>query len=108
MEQWDAERALQLIDEHGVTDVAMVPTQLHRLMQLPEDVRAQYDVSSLRQVIHAAAPCPVELKRRLFDVARSGDLRVLRRDRGRRHAGATRRTGSRTPAPSAGRGSAPT
>ena len=45
----------------------MVPTQLHRLMQLPEDVRARYDVSSLRQVIHAAAPCPIDLKRRLFD-----------------------------------------
>ena len=66
MEKWDAERALQLIDAHGVTDVAMVPTQLHRLMALPEDVRAKYDVSSLRQVIHAAAPCPVELKQRLF------------------------------------------
>ena len=66
MEKWDAERALQLIDEHGVTDVAMVPTQLHRLMALPEDVRAQYDVSSLRQVIHAAAPCPVELKQQAF------------------------------------------
>ena len=46
----------------------MVPTQMHRLAQLlPADVRATYDVSSLRQVIHAAAPCPVELKRRLFD-----------------------------------------
>ena len=45
----------------------MVPTQLHRLMQLPADVRARYDVSSLRQVIHAAAPCPMELKRSLFD-----------------------------------------
>ena len=67
MDEWDAERALQLIERHRVTDTAMVPTQLHRLMQLPEDVRAQYDVSSLRQVIHAAAPCPIELKRRLFD-----------------------------------------
>ena len=36
-------------------------------MQLPEDVRARYDVSSLRQVIHAAAPMPIDLKRRLFD-----------------------------------------
>ena len=43
------------------------PTQLHRLMQLPEPVRNGYDVSSLRQVIHAAAPCPVDLKRRLFE-----------------------------------------
>jgi long-chain acyl-CoA synthetase len=67
MPRWDAEHALQLIDKHRVTDVAMVPTQLHRLMALPADVRAKYDVSSLRQVIHAAAPCPVELKRRLFD-----------------------------------------
>jgi long-chain acyl-CoA synthetase len=66
MEKWDAERALQLIDRYRVTDVAMVPTQLHRLMALPEEVRARYDVSSLRQVIHAAAPCPIELKRRLF------------------------------------------
>jgi long-chain acyl-CoA synthetase len=67
MDTWDAEHALQLVERHRVTDVAMVPTQLHRLMQLPEEVRARYDVSSLRQVIHAAAPCPVDLKRRLFD-----------------------------------------
>ncbi|MGZ7013556.1 MAG: AMP-binding protein [Acidimicrobiales bacterium] len=67
MESWDAERALQLVEQHRVTDTHMVPTQLHRLMQLPEDVRDRYDVSSLRQVIHAAAPCPIELKRRLFD-----------------------------------------
>jgi long-chain acyl-CoA synthetase len=67
MEKWDAEEALRLIQRYRVTDTAMVPTQLHRLMQLPEDVRATYDVSSLRQVIHAAAPCPIELKRNLFD-----------------------------------------
>ena len=45
----------------------MVPTQMHRLMQLPEAVRARYDTSSLRQLTHAAAPCPVDLKQRLFD-----------------------------------------
>jgi long-chain acyl-CoA synthetase len=67
MEKWDAETALQLIERYRVTDTHMVPTQLHRLMQLPEDLRPRYDVSSLRQVIHAAAPCPMELKRRLFD-----------------------------------------
>ncbi len=67
MEKWDAERALELIQRYRVTDTHMVPTQLHRLMQLPEGVRDSYDVSSLRQVIHAAAPCPIELKRRLFD-----------------------------------------
>jgi long-chain acyl-CoA synthetase len=67
MEKWDAERALELVERYRVTDVAMVPTQLHRLMALPDDVRAQYDVSSLRQVIHAAAPCPIDLKFRLFE-----------------------------------------
>ena len=67
MEKWDAEEALRLIERYRVSDTAMVPTQLHRLMLLPENVRARYDVSSLRQVIHAAAPCPVELKRKLFD-----------------------------------------
>ncbi len=67
MEKWDAERALQLIDRYRVTDIAMVPTQMHRLMALPEDVRARYDVSSLRQVIHAAAPCPIDLKQRMFE-----------------------------------------
>jgi long-chain acyl-CoA synthetase len=67
MAKWDAEAALQLIERHRVTDVHMVPTQLHRLMQLPEPVRARYDVSSLRQVLHAAAPCPRPLKERLFE-----------------------------------------
>jgi long-chain acyl-CoA synthetase len=67
MEKWDAEHALQLIERYRVTDTHMVPTQLHRLMQLPDEVRGRYDVSSLRQVVHAAAPCPVDLKRRLFD-----------------------------------------
>jgi long-chain acyl-CoA synthetase len=67
MARWDAEEALRLIERHRVTDVHMVPTQLHRLMQLPDEVRTRYDVSSLRQVLHAAAPCPVPLKHRLFE-----------------------------------------
>jgi long-chain acyl-CoA synthetase len=45
----------------------MVPTQFHRLLALPESTRARYDVSSWRHVIHAAAPCPVEIKRRMLD-----------------------------------------
>ena len=45
----------------------MVPTQFHRLLSLPEDVRASYDVSSLRHMIHAAAPCPPEIKRRMIE-----------------------------------------
>ena len=66
MDGWDAATALELIERHRVTDTHMVPTQLHRLMQLPEEVRAAADVSSVRRVIHAAAPCPIDLKRRLL------------------------------------------
>jgi long-chain acyl-CoA synthetase len=44
----------------------MVPTQFHRLMRLPEATRQRYDITSLRHVMHAAAPCPVDLKRAMF------------------------------------------
>jgi long-chain acyl-CoA synthetase len=67
MGRWEAEEALRLVERHRVTDTHMVPTQLHRLMLLPPEVRTRYDVSSLRSLVHAAAPCPVDLKRRLFD-----------------------------------------
>ena len=66
MDHWDAERALQLIEEHRVTCTHMVPTQFQRLLLLPEAVRTQYDVSSLRNVLHAAAPCPLETKQRML------------------------------------------
>ncbi|WP_421020702.1 AMP-binding protein, partial [Klebsiella pneumoniae] len=58
---------LRLIDAHGVTSSHMVPTQLHRLLALPEEVKARYDVSTLRNMVHAAAPCPVEVKQRMRD-----------------------------------------
>ena len=44
----------------------MVPTQFHRLLLLPDEVRQRYDVSSLRNVMHAAAPCPIDVKRKMF------------------------------------------
>jgi long-chain acyl-CoA synthetase len=67
MENWDSERALQLIERHRVTTTHMVPTQFHRLLMLPEETRRRYDLSSLRNVLHAAAPCPVEVKRRMLE-----------------------------------------
>jgi long-chain acyl-CoA synthetase len=67
MERWDPEQALGLIETHRVTWTHMVPTQFHRLLLLPEETRGRYDVSSLRQVLHAAAPCPVEVKRRMLE-----------------------------------------
>ena len=67
MDHFEPEEALRLIERHRVTTTHMVPTQFHRLMLLPEETRRRYDVSSLRHVMHAAAPCPVELKRKMLD-----------------------------------------
>ncbi len=67
MDGWDAEETLALIDKHRVTHTHMVPTMFHRLLSLPDDVATRYDMSSLIYVIHGAAPCPVDVKRRLIE-----------------------------------------
>ena len=67
MDRWTPERTLELIDRYRVTTSHMVPTMFHRLLQLPDDVRSAHDTSSLQSVIHAAAPCPVEVKRKMID-----------------------------------------
>jgi long-chain acyl-CoA synthetase len=67
MPAWDPEEALQLIDRHRVSHTHMVPTMFHQLLALPDDVRARYDVSSLHNVLHGAAPCPVGVKQRLIE-----------------------------------------
>ena len=67
MDHFDPEQALRLIERHRVTHSHMVPTQFHRLLGLPDDVRERYDVSSLRAMIHGAAPCPDQVKRRMLD-----------------------------------------
>jgi len=67
MDGWEAERSLQLIEEHCITHTHMVPTMFHRLLGLPKETREQYDLSSLKFVLHGAAPCPVPLKRALID-----------------------------------------
>ena len=67
MDQWDAATALELIGRHRITHTHMVPTMFHRLLSLPEDVRRDADVSSLRHVLHGAAPCPVPIKQRLIE-----------------------------------------
>jgi long-chain acyl-CoA synthetase len=67
MDRWDPEDMLKLIERHRVTHSHMVPTQFRRLLALPADVRARYDVSSLRNMIHGAAPCPLEVKRQMLD-----------------------------------------
>jgi acyl-CoA synthetase (AMP-forming)/AMP-acid ligase II len=67
MEHFDAEAFLQLIDHYQVTHTQVVPTMFVRLLRLPADVRSRYDVSSLQCVIHAAAPCPVPVKREIIE-----------------------------------------
>jgi acyl-CoA synthetase (AMP-forming)/AMP-acid ligase II len=66
MEQFDPERALQLIEEHRVTHSQWVPIMFVRMLKLPEEVRQRYDLSSLQFAIHAAAPCPVEIKEKMI------------------------------------------
>lgn len=65
--RFDPEELLQLIERHRVSHLTMVPTMFVRLLQLPEEVRRRYDVSSLRFVVHGAAPCPPEVKRRMIE-----------------------------------------
>jgi len=67
MEHFDAAEALDLIGRHRVTHSQWVPTMFIRMLKLPEEVRAAADVSSLRVAVHAAAPCPVEVKRQMIE-----------------------------------------
>jgi long-chain acyl-CoA synthetase len=68
----DAEEILRLIDRHQVTTTHMVPANFIRILDLPEETRRRYDVSSLRRVLHAAAPCPVDVKRRIMEYFPAG------------------------------------
>jgi len=67
MERWTPELCLEAIQKYRVSTSHMVPTQFHRLLALPEDVRNRYDVTSTRCMVHAAAPCPVDVKQRMIE-----------------------------------------
>jgi acyl-CoA synthetase (AMP-forming)/AMP-acid ligase II len=67
MEHFDPVEYLRLIDKHKVTHTQVVPTMFVRLLKLPEDERKAFDVSSLRAVIHAAAPCPIPVKEQMIE-----------------------------------------
>ncbi|MDX8152703.1 acyl-CoA synthetase [Patulibacter brassicae] len=67
MERFDALEALELIERHRVTHAVMVPTMFVRMLKLPEEQRRRFDVSSLQVVIHAAAPCPADVKRAMIE-----------------------------------------
>jgi long-chain acyl-CoA synthetase len=65
--RFDAQRYLELIDRHHVTHAYAVATMFVRLLRLPDDVRARYDVASLKVVVHGAAPTAPDVKRRMID-----------------------------------------
>ncbi|MFV0306354.1 MAG: acyl-CoA synthetase [Desertimonas sp.] len=67
MQHFDAEEFLAAIDRYRITHTQVVPTMFVRLLKLPAQVRARYDVSSLQAVVHAAAPCPVPVKHQMIE-----------------------------------------
>ncbi|MEM9711181.1 MAG: AMP-binding protein [Actinomycetota bacterium] len=67
LEKFDAVGALDAIERHGVTHSQWVPTMFSRMLKLPDDQRTGRDLSSHRVAIHAAAPCPVDVKRQMID-----------------------------------------
>ena len=67
MDKWDAEKMLSLIDQYKCTHTHMVATMFHRILRLPEETKSRYDLSSMRWILHGAAPCPVEVKQGMMD-----------------------------------------
>ena len=67
LDKFDAEGTLEAIQRHRVTHGQFVPVMFTRMLKLPQSVRDSYDVSSLERVMHAAAPCPVEIKKQMID-----------------------------------------
>ena len=67
MERFDAHEYLRLLQVHGVTHTQLVPTMFVRLLRLPPEERARYDLSSLKCAIHAAAPCPIPVKEQMLE-----------------------------------------
>jgi long-chain acyl-CoA synthetase len=67
MEHFDAEWYLQLIERYRVTTTQVVPTMFVRLLKLDPEVRSKYDISSMRYIIHAAAPCPIPVKKQIIE-----------------------------------------
>ena len=65
--RFEPELCIKAIQDQQVTSSQWVPTHFRRLLQLPEDVRKQYDVSSLKVAVHAAAPCPIPVKQAMIE-----------------------------------------
>jgi len=74
VEHFDAEECLRLIQDERVTWSHMVPINFVRILALDDDVRSKYDLTSVKRILHAAAPCPVDVKRRMMDVFPPGSV----------------------------------
>ncbi|HLG92803.1 MAG TPA: AMP-binding protein [Acidimicrobiales bacterium] len=74
MPRWDARRCLEAIEEYRVTSTHMVPSNFVRILDLPPEVQRRHDLSSLKVVVHAAAPCPVPVKRAFMDLVGPGKV----------------------------------
>lgn len=84
---WDAREWLRLVATHRVTRSFMVPAHFIRILEVPDAERAAYDVSSLRLIVHGAAPCPVDVKRRIMEALAPAEVWELY---GMSEGGATR------------------
>jgi fatty-acyl-CoA synthase len=67
MQSFDALRALEAIEKHSITHAQWVPTMFVRLLKLPVEIRTRVDTSSLKVALHAAAPCPVDIKEKMIE-----------------------------------------
>ena len=67
MEKFNAEESIALIEKYRATHSQWVPTMFIRMLKLPEYIRSKYDVSSMKLAVHAAAPCPIEVKEQMID-----------------------------------------
>lgn len=74
MPRFDASACLELIERHRATTCQMVPAMFFRILALPDEERARFDLSSMRRLLHAAAPCPTDVKRRILDVFPPGSV----------------------------------
>ncbi|MBP8246905.1 MAG: AMP-binding protein [Phenylobacterium sp.] len=67
MDRWDTEEVLRIIQDEKITRGHFVPIMFQRMLALPEEVRAKYDLSSLKRITHGAAPCPPDVKRAMIE-----------------------------------------
>lgn len=87
METWDARRFFQLVEQRRVTTTFLTPAHFIRLLEVPEDERSRHDLSSLRHIIHAGAPCPRRVKERIMEALPDAEVWELY---GMSEGGATR------------------